>query len=523
MTIGFGRGNSLHFGIVSGRRADGALEAWAPMAGRITSGEPDLLEAGVVSVPARREARPVSLEAFFVAVQASDIVLVFACGALVWSRMSRPGSDSNRDGAILALVVGSSMAVVALHQLGGYRRARFRADLQAACIAGALLLGAVGLQAALDLLGAGFGSSLLRAVEWVTFSGISLAGSRAVALRVLSGWRAAGRTRRRIMLVGARETTASVLAELERSCGRDIHVLGVYADQPTEREQSPCRAPAQSSDMPALLRQAARHRPDAILLGLDPAERARIGVALDALSDIDADVYLVRFQRGGVQVLESGRLGGGAVELISRRPLDMWQAAQKRVFDTTCSLLILALCAPLLLLVAASIRLDSTGPVLFRQPRIGFRNAPFICFKLRTMQDHLADRYADRQTEPRDPRVTRMGRLLRATSLDELPQLLNVLRGEMSLVGPRPHAPNTKAAGRLFAEIVPNYASRHRVKPGITGWAQVNGLRGQTTTFRDIRERVRYDLYYIENWSLLFDCRILLATLFRGFVSPKAF
>jgi Undecaprenyl-phosphate glucose phosphotransferase len=493
------------------------------MAERIILREPDLLDAGPLGTT-DRNLGPISLEAFLLAVQASDWALVFACGALMsWPRMSRAGGVGDQGGALLALAIGSSMAVAALRQLRCYRRARFRVGPQATCIAAALLLGAASLEATLIAIGADPGSSLRWAAQWLAITGSLLALSRCATLYAQSGWRAAGRTRRRIMMVGAGQAAASFLTELERTCGSEVNVLGAYVDQPPQGVPFPARVPVRSEGVAVLVRDAARLRPDAIVLGLDRADNGHVGALLDQLSGIDADVFLVRSGCGGVRLLESGRLGGGSIDLVSRRPLDVWQAAQKRIFDTACSLLVLALCAPLLILVAALIKLDSPGPALFRQPRIGFRNAPFVCFKFRSMQHHMADRYADRQTEPHDPRVTRMGRILRATSLDELPQLLNVLRGEMSLVGPRPHAPNTKAAGRLFAEIVPNYASRHRMKPGITGWAQVNGFRGQTTTFRDIRERVRHDLYYIDNWSLWFDCRILLATVFRGFVSPKAF
>jgi lipopolysaccharide/colanic/teichoic acid biosynthesis glycosyltransferase len=161
--------------------------------------------------------------------------------------------------------------------------------------------------------------------------------------------------------------------------------------------------------------------------------------------------------------------------------------------------------------------------VLFRQPRLGFNNRMFLCYKFRTMHHGMADLLADRQTTRDDPRITRIGRYLRKLSVDELPQLFNVLNGTMSLVGPRPHAPNTKAADRLFAEVVQQYALRHRVKPGITGWAQVNGWRGETRTVDQIEQRVKFDLFYIENWSVLLDLRILVMTVLREVASRQAF
>ncbi len=176
--------------------------------------------------------------------------------------------------------------------------------------------------------------------------------------------------------------------------------------------------------------------------------------------------------------------------------------------------LILLFIGPLMLLIALAIKLDSRGPVVFKQRRQGFNNELFEVWKFRTMYASVADADCEVQTTKDDPRVTPVGWFLRKLSLDELPQLINVLRGDMSLVGPRPHAVATKAEGRPFSEVVDRYASRHRVKPGITGWAQVNGWRGETDTIEKIKKRVEYDLYYIDNWSVWLDLLILLKTIF---------
>lgn len=166
-----------------------------------------------------------------------------------------------------------------------------------------------------------------------------------------------------------------------------------------------------------------------------------------------------------------------------------------------------------MILVALAIKLDSPGPVLFRQKRYGYNNKLIEVFKFRSMYCDRADANAERQTTRNDDRITRVGRFIRKTSLDELPQLFNVLLGSMSMVGPRPHATATKAAGILFEDAVKEYTARHRVKPGITGWAQINGYRGETDTLEKIEKRVEYDLQYIENWSVWFDLYILFRTL----------
>ena len=174
-------------------------------------------------------------------------------------------------------------------------------------------------------------------------------------------------------------------------------------------------------------------------------------------------------------------------------------------------------------MIAAAIKLDSPGPVLFRQRRYGLNNEMIEVFKFRTMRADATDRNAERLTARNDPRVTRVGAFLRRTSLDELPQFLNVLRGDMSVVGPRPHATAAKAGGLLYPEAVRGYHARHRVKPGITGWAQVNGWRGETETVEQIARRVECDLYYIEHWTVAFDLWIVLRTVFGGFAGRNAY
>jgi Undecaprenyl-phosphate glucose phosphotransferase len=205
---------------------------------------------------------------------------------------------------------------------------------------------------------------------------------------------------------------------------------------------------------------------------------------------------------------------------VFEKPLAGWNYIVKIIEDRVLAAGILVLIMPLLLLLSALIKLDSRGPVLFRQKRYGFNNEVIEVFKFRTMYVDRCEDQLVAQATKYDPRVTRVGRILRRTSLDELPQFLNVLSGTMSIVGPRPHA---VAHNEQYSRLIDEYLARHRVKPGITGWAQVNGLRGETETLDKMEQRVRYDLYYIENWSLLFDIRIILRTLFVGFSHPNAY
>lgn len=206
-------------------------------------------------------------------------------------------------------------------------------------------------------------------------------------------------------------------------------------------------------------------------------------------------------------------LAGAPMFVIAELPMQGWASLIKRAEDILLATLALILFSPLMLLVALAVRIESKGPVLFRQRRYGYNHQLIEVFKFRSMYHHMRDQDADVQTGKDDPRVTRAGRFIRRTSLDELPQLFNVLGGSMSLVGPRPHATETKAANILFVDAVEEYVARHRVKPGMTGLAQINGYRGETDTVDKIRKRVEFDLEYIENWSLALDLSILLRTV----------
>src|SRR5262249_25842555 len=217
-------------------------------------------------------------------------------------------------------------------------------------------------------------------------------------------------------------------------------------------------------------------------------------------------------------------IGSVPVLDVFDRPIADWDVVMKWLFDKVVrglallaalpGMAIVALAAlPVMAMVALAVRIDSRGPVLFKQKRYGFNNELIEVFKFRSMYVDQSDATAAKLVTRGDPRVTRVGRFIRKTSLDELPQLFNVLFvGNLSLVGPRPHAVNAKAEEQLYDEAVDGYYARHRVKPGITGWAQINGWRGETDTHEKIQKRVEHDLYYIENWSVLLDLYILVRT-----------
>lgn len=208
--------------------------------------------------------------------------------------------------------------------------------------------------------------------------------------------------------------------------------------------------------------------------------------------------------------------------LVSDRPLRGLDVVVKRGEDIVLSLCFLIVLSPVLLAIAIAIRLDSPGPVFFRQLRAGFHGKSFRVWKFRSMHHAMRDTTGTRQTGADDPRITPVGRFLRRSSLDELPQLFNVLAGQMSLVGPRPHAIGMRTMGQSLDQLVSDYAARHRIRPGMTGWAQVNGYRGEVSTAEHLRRRVALDLDYIDNWSLSFDIWIILRTTFLVIHDPRA-
>lgn len=265
----------------------------------------------------------------------------------------------------------------------------------------------------------------------------------------------------------------------------------------------------------AWVEDAVRHgRVDRVFIEGFDAAAFETNALLARLTRFAVDVTLLpRFEGMRAPVLRASNIGLLPVVDVASRPLSPMEIMVKRTEDVLLASIAVFFLIPVLGLIAVAIKLDSRGPVFFRQHRAGFHGHTFRVWKFRTMYHELRDEGAVRQTSRRDNRVTRVGRILRQTSLDELPQLFNVLSGEMSLVGPRPHALGMTAAGRPLDEVLEEYAARHRIKPGITGWAQVNGYRGEVDTSEKLRRRVSLDFYYIDHWSLAFDVWIMLRTL----------
>ena len=357
--------------------------------------------------------------------------------------------------------------------------------------------------------------------SFTLFLGTRLALGRAVSVMVRRGV-----LRDVVAIVGGGPLADRLIAHLTSLHLRNpdrcpIEVVGIFDDR-HDRLPTGCRSVTGTLDDLILL--GTERVFDRVVLTLPWSAERRLLEIRDKLQALAIDISLcpdgIAFSAPSRQQSEFGEL---PFLSLAVRPLRRWGAVAKRIEDITFSALALVLFGPMMCFIALAVRLDSPGPALFRQRRHGFNNREIEVYKFRTMRTDMTDHSGGMQARRGDARITRLGGILRRTSLDELPQLLNVLKGDMSLVGPRPHPVGMKTQDKLCHEIVRTYAHRHRVKPGITGWAQVNGYRGATSEPEHLVRRVECDLYYIEHWSILFDIKIVLKTVTSLFTTENAF
>ncbi len=281
---------------------------------------------------------------------------------------------------------------------------------------------------------------------------------------------------------------------------------------------------SQAADIAALTELIRTDDVDQIYITAPWAMMPELACGLTKLRSLAADIFLCcddRALRG--EIVGVRQFGHGLALQTAARPIGGWNHIAKRCEDIAVALLALMVASPVMILATLAIILESRGPVLFRQQRKGFNGAVFTLLKFRSMYDEHADLHATKQTCRDDARVTRVGRFIRRWSIDELPQLFNVLSGSMSIAGPRPHALRTSAEGRTLENTINYYAARHRVKPGMTGWAQVNGLRGEINSVQKLQARVDYDISYIETWSFWLDIKIIALTFREIFLTRNAY
>ncbi|MDQ6434575.1 undecaprenyl-phosphate glucose phosphotransferase [Mesorhizobium sp. LHD-90] len=347
---------------------------------------------------------------------------------------------------------------------------------------------------------------------------------RLVMARVIRRWARNGRMERRAVIVGGGKAAEGLIRSIEQQPYNDIRICGIFDDRDDKRSPPIVAGYPKLGNISELIEFARIARIDMLIVSLPLTAEARVLSLLKKLWVLPVDIRLSA-HNNQLQFRPRSYSYIGSVPLLDifDKPINDWDWVAKRAFDIVFSIVGIVLFSPIMLATAIAIKLDSKGPVIFKQKRHGFNNEEIEVFKFRSMYADQSDPTAKKTVTKNDPRVTRVGRFIRKTSIDELPQFFNALFGSLSLVGPRPHAVAAQSHNLLYTEVVDGYFARHRVKPGVTGWAQINGWRGEMDTDEKIKMRTEYDLFYIENWSLWFDLKILVLTPMRLLNTENAY
>jgi Undecaprenyl-phosphate glucose phosphotransferase len=470
--------------------------------------EPSLLTAD-------QKMRPVSMPVVSGMLRVSDLSTIWLSGCLIEWVIRAPYGDEFVGATIVLPLIGVFGAGILFQLCGLYSptgliRSTTRLDL---------VLGAWGIIPLLI-----FADDLafvdrvnpqivLGATLWFAIAGIGLASARVVLSSWLERLGRNGRLARRTVIVGTGEQGQRLATHISAMKDPQTRIVGFVDDRRSRAPDSACGYPVLGTTE-TLIEMIRRNEVDQVLVALPWTAERRVHELVFQLAVTPVRIGLCP-DLAGLHFADRKftDVSGLAVLRLFDRPISGISYTLKMIEDVVLGTLLLLLSAPIFLIAGLAIKLESPGPIFFRQKRYGFNDNLIEVWKFRTMYHDHTDHYADLQVTRNDPRVTRIGAILRRTSLDELPQLINVLKGDMSIVGPRPHPLRVKAAGKLFSDAVARYSARHRVKPGITGWAQVNGWRGETDTLEKIQRRVEFDIAYIDNWSIWFDLKIILLTI----------
>lgn len=357
--------------------------------------------------------------------------------------------------------------------------------------------------------------SRVAVLVWMIAVPVILLGERALLRFVLRRFRKLGFNTRSLAIVGSGSSTAQLVRTINEAPWMGMHIEGIYDD--TDAAQS---GEFTLGGVEELLAKIQEKKIDNVYITYPMRDEAKIRNLLVRLADSTVSVYVVPdFFVSDLLRSRWSSLGNVPLVSVFESPIIGTSLFVKRVEDLLLGTLILVLISPLLLVIALAVKATSSGPVLFKQRRYGLNGQVIEVWKFRSMCV-LEDGPSVQQATKNDPRITPLGAFLRRTSLDELPQFINVLQGQMSIVGPRPHA---VAHNEQYRKLIHGYMLRHKVKPGITGWAQVNGWRGETDFPHKMEMRVQYDLEYINNWSLWFDLKIIWKTVFGGMRGKNAY
>ncbi len=456
----------------------------------------------------------------------ADFSALAAAGAIIAYLYVAP-NDIVGLGYLLAAVLLPAATIILIGSVNGYSVGDYRTGMAVKLSRSAVVWTGVFGCFAIILFFLKMGESFSRVWlgSWFLTGLFVLIGLRLVVGRIVARWTAAGVLERRAVLVGGGPEAVELIRALREEPTNDVRICGIFDD----RDDS--RVPAMKEGLPKLgridelLEFGRQAEIDMLIVALPMAAERRLVQLLKTLWVLPVDIRLsARASRLKFRPRSYSYVGAVPFLDLFDKPIADWDNVAKACFDRVVGSILLLMFTPVMLAVALAVKLDSRGPALFRQKRYGFNNELIEVFKFRSMYVDQTDANAAKLATRNDPRVTRVGRFIRKTSLDELPQLINVaIKGNLSLVGPRPHAVQAKAADRLYEQVVDGYFARHRVKPGITGWAQVNGWRGETDTQEKLEKRVEHDLHYIENWSVIFDLYILALTPFRLLSTENAY
>ncbi|MGA2793703.1 MAG: undecaprenyl-phosphate glucose phosphotransferase [Roseiarcus sp.] len=492
-----------------------------PDATRHDGAKVELLEM-LAAEPVKPAYSPVVLAGL---VRAAEFLLLVMTGALI-HRFYVVSQVGYEPAYFIVTPAVAALAILAFQTMRAYSLTAFRQPVrQILRLAGGWAFAFLVVFAALFFLKLEGVVSRVWIASWFVIGLGALAGERALLARMVFRMARAGRLARRAVVVGGGEFGRDLLREFGAEKNSEIVTLGVFDDRSDERSPQTVEGIPKLGNVDDLVEFARHTRIDLVIFALPITAEQRILQMLRKLWVLPTDIRLAAHaNRLRFRPRSYSYVGQVPVLDLFDKPIANWDVVIKLAFDKIVGAAALIALSPVLLATAIAVKLDSPGPILFRQRRYGFNNELIEVFKFRSIYADKTDEAAAQLVTRDDPRVTRVGRFIRKTSIDELPQLFNVVfKGDLSLVGPRPHAVHAKAAERQYDEVVEGYFARHRVRPGITGWAQVNGWRGETDTQEKIQQRVEHDLYYIENWSILFDLYILAITPFALFKTRNAF
>lgn len=494
-------------------KAAGTADSYAAGSPFLPSSEPSLSQAARQLAGSVRS-KAVSPSIFSGLVLLVEWLVIAATGGLLY--VGYLGAGPSNPWFYLGLVAGgATLAVGLFHLLGLYTPYGLRSvgHQGLRIIAGWTVLFAL-------LLAIGFFSnagdhvSRLWVGLWFVVGLGGLMVYRSAVVVLVKHWTVSGRLMRQAILVGGGPDGEKLVEALRASTTNDLNLLGFFDDRGDDRSLETCAGLPKLGSVDEAVAFARVAPLDMVIVALPVTAEKRVLDMMRKLSVLPIDVRLsahtakLRFRPRAYSYI-----GSVPFFAVFDRPLADWDHVAKALLDRVVGAVMLLALSPVMLLVALAVKLDSKGPALFRQKRFGFNNEPIDVYKFRSMYTDQCDPGALKVVTKGDPRVTRVGAFIRKTSLDELPQLFNVVfKGDLSLVGPRPHAMQGHLRGTPFEKVIDGYFARHRVKPGMTGWAQVNGWRGEMDTMEKFERRVEHDLYYIENWSILLDIQIIALT-----------